>query len=84
MVDLICLGIILLILWLPFEWVAKKLILRAIKHWNRMDNDVVEISDELEKARKPCPTPPCKCGTPCEPVTPSEPAKAKKDKTKGV
>ena len=85
MVDIIVLVILLLILWKPFEWVAKRLILRAIRLWNAMDGDVEEISDELEKARKPCPTPtekPCKCGTPCDPVTPSEPEKAKKDKTK--
>ena len=80
MVDLIVLVIVLLILWRPFEFISKKLILSAIKHWNRMDSDVAEISNELEKAHKPCSS--CKCKTPCELETPSEPEKAKKDKPK--
>jgi len=93
MVDIIVLVILLLILWKPFEWVAKRLILRAIRLWNAMDGDVEEISDELDKKR--CGSA-CRCTTPCEPevpevpevppsdpkVTPTAPPADKKTKTK--
>ena len=90
MVDILVLIILLLILWKPFEWIAKRLILRAIRLWNAMDGDVEEISDELDKKR--CGSA-CRCTTPCEPevpevppsdpkVTPTAPPADKKTKTK--
>jgi hypothetical protein len=83
MVDIIVLILILLALWKPFEWLAKRIILRAIRLWNGMDSDVAEISDELDK--KKCGTS-CRCTTPCEPEVPPSDPKAppadKKTKTK--
>lgn len=73
LVDLLCLILLLLILWVPFEWVAHRVILRAIRLWNRMDSDVDQISDELDKGKHRDVPPP---------VTPLDPTKDKKDKTK--
>jgi hypothetical protein len=52
LVDLICLALLLLVLWYPFEWVAKRIILRIIRLNRKMNADVVEISDEYHKDDK--------------------------------
>jgi len=64
LVDIVVTSILILLLWKPFEWVTTKLVLKAIRIWKGMDNDVEEISDALDETKKCGST--CRCGKPCD------------------